>query len=79
MATTSLNKHSSITSELSPRTIQIDSEKASAHRQFPFRTDALLDLVMVLPVSTEMIDTKSLSHPFGTFKNSIIQNCIRIT
>ena len=68
MATTSLKRHSSTSFEASSCGIQIESDKVSVHRQFPVRTDDFPVLVVVLPVSTEIIETQSLSHPLGTCK-----------
>ena len=72
MATTNLKRNSSRSFELSSWEIQIDSDTVSVHWQFPFRADALLDFAIDLPVSTETIDTKSLSHPFGTCYHKIL-------
>lgn len=66
MATTSLKRHCCISFEASLCEIQTDSWSVSSHQQFPLCTNAFPDLVMDFPVSIETIETKSLSHPFGT-------------
>lgn len=76
IVTTSLMRHSSISFKALSCGIQIDSENVSIHRQFPFRAGALLDLAMVLPVSTKTTDTTSLSHPFGTCNSHITEHII---
>lgn len=66
MVTRSLKRHCSRSFEASSREIQIDSDKVSVHRQFPFRTNAFPDLLIVFPVFAEIRDKESLSHPLGT-------------
>lgn len=70
MATTSLKLQSSNSFETSSCETQMDSDKDSVHWQFPLRTDALLDLTIVLPVCSETTDTNSLSQPLGTYKDT---------
>lgn len=72
MATTNLKRHSSGALAQSSRENQIDSNQVSTHWQFPFLAGALLDFAICFPVSTEMMVTQSLSHPFGTCCDQII-------
>jgi hypothetical protein len=70
METTNLKRQSSISfSETG-----MDSVKLSVQRQVPFLTDPFPDLDSVFPVSTEIMYTKSLSHPFGTWIFQIYHN-----
>lgn len=66
VATISLRRQSSISSEELYLEIHIDSEKVSDHWQLPLRTTTLLDFAIVLPFSTDTTETNSLSHPLGT-------------
>lgn len=66
MATTILYRHSSSSFVAPSWETQIDSEKESVHWQVPPCTAVLLDFAIVFPVSTETIETKSLSQPLGT-------------
>lgn len=65
METTIFNMHSSISFDSLSWGIHMDSEKVSVHWQVPLRTVALLAFAIVFPVSIEISDKTSLSHPLG--------------
>lgn len=70
--TTNLKRHSSSSlEEESSLDIQTDSKMVSVHKQLPFLTIPLPNFAIVLPVATEIIDRNSLSHPFGTYNQSL--------
>jgi hypothetical protein len=68
METTILHWQSSNSFDDSSWENQSDSKMESGHWQIPFRAAALLDLAIVLPVSTEIMDINSLSDTTGTCK-----------
>lgn len=77
METTNLKRRSSSSFDESSFDIHTDSTSVSVHIQFPFLTIPFPNFATVLPVSTEIIDRKSLSHPFGTC-NHIFQCSVKI-
>lgn len=67
IVTINLRGHCSCLFEILSGVIHMDCDHVSVHLQLPFRTEAFPDLLTVFPVSIEIRETESLSHPFGTW------------